>query len=756
MKVFNASVFVLALFFVSAAFAGPVSNFGKLVVCGNNICGEKTGNSVPIILKGPSLFWSDGDGAPYYRPEVVDWFVDNMQIGVIRAAMAIRYYGNPGETVNKTGGVWGYYFDKPKQKALIKAVVDAAIENDIYVIVDWHSHRAHEETSLAKDFYVEMANEYKNVPNLIWEVYNEPIDADAGTITTHANTIITALKNAGNTNLVLVGSHFYSQEPGNQANNFGNTAASKNVAFTFHFYAGEHQQSGSIGTQANNARTAGYAVFATEWGATKADGDGGTTNPSSWTDWMDKNNISGCMWSASAAKQKNNDKAVQASSMFSVNANSADLKSSDLTSSGTYFKTYMSTKKWTEKVPNTHPKGNDYTASVKDGASVTLSASQLGLTGDITKVSFAPSSAQSGDVSISADKKSIVYKTSDKGSEAAQVKLIYQVTQGSVTIQSKIVLNITDRRPVLPEKPPLAVSRKAPTDISITGTLSGTDPTGQGLEFTQATVAPTTVGTTAISSTKTVVTFTPAASMANAASTDATLTYTVKSKGGASNTGSIVLKIQNFAPTIRPNGGTYAPSYPNNAPVGIGMKLFSGADKDGDPISFSKYYLHPQYPGTLTQVSPDSLVYTPDPTKTGKVTFLAVITDGTAFSSLGGLNITLTGSGTDIGNLPTPTEIPGFVEPPPEPPVVIHTYNNAKSIGLSSLGFGKIGLYLEQSGVVKLDVYSLSGKKMGSLLSGHQNAGSKEVSLQSLNLQKGIYVLRLSQGAQVKTLRVVN
>jgi hypothetical protein len=763
MKAFNVPcwVFILALFFVNAAFAGPVSHFGRLVVCTKDICGEKTGNSTPVFFKGPSLFWSDGDGAPYYRPEVVDWFVDNMQIGVIRAAMAIRYYSESSEEVNKTGGVWGYYFDKPKQKSLMKAVIDAAIENDIYVIVDWHSHSAHNETALAKDFFVEIANEYKNVPNIIWEVYNEPIGANASTISTHANTIITALRNAGNNNLVLVGSRFYSQNPSEQASDFGSTAASKNVAFTFHFYAASHAQGGTIGTSASTARTNNYAVFATEWGAVNADGDGSVNTGASdtWTTWMDNNKISNCMWSASAAKKKDNDKAVQASSMFALNAVSSSLKSSDLTSgSGKYFETYMGKNKWTGLIPSTHPKGNDYTASVQDGASITLSSTQLGLTGDITKVGFAPSSAQSGEISISADKKSITYKTSDKGSESSQIKFIYEVTQGSVTIRSKVTVNITNRRPIIPEKLPIDVSRKAPTDISLTGNLSVVDPSGQGAEFSAVSVSPASAGTTSISSTKTVMTFTPAASLHNAADTEATLNYTVKSKSGPSNTGSVVLRIKNFAPTIRPAGGTYAPSYSNTAPVGIGMKIFSGADKDGDAISFDKFYLHEQYPGTWVKVSPDSVVYTPDPTKTGKITFLAVITDGSLNSPVGGLNITLTGSGTDIGNLPTPTQIPDYVEPPPpEPPVepvFAYQASNAKNMSLA-FGFGKIELYFAHSGFAKLDVYSLSGKKIGNLLNGHQNAGSKEISLKNLNLQKGIYILRLSQGSQVKTLRVV-
>ena len=355
----NFLAITFALLFSSVAFAGPVSHFGALKVCGNNICGgTSTTSSTVVQLKGPSLFWSDGDGSSYYRKEVVDWFVDEMQIGVIRAAMGIRYYKqnsqgqNSGE-INDAGGTHGYYFNAENQKNLMRRVIDAAILNDIYVIVDWHSHDAHNETSLATNFFRDMANEYKNVPNIIWEIYNEPVAASASQITSYSNTIRNAIRNTGNNNLILIGSNFYSQKPSEQASNYSNNNATKaesdNVAFTFHFYANSHAQSGEIGTSAAAARTAGYAVFGTEWGAVSSDGDGSMNSVASdtWTNWMDNNNISNCMWSASAALKENDKNNVQLSSMFNKGANTSALSISDLTGtsatngSGRYFLNYM-------------------------------------------------------------------------------------------------------------------------------------------------------------------------------------------------------------------------------------------------------------------------------------------------------------------------------------------------------------------------------------------------------------------------------
>jgi hypothetical protein len=742
---------ILALL-VTSAFAGPVSHFGALKVCGNNICGEKTGTSTPIFFKGPSLFWSAGLAAPFYSADVVDWFVDNMQIGVIRAAMGIQYYRENAEPLNQPGATKGYFYDQATQKKMMRTVIDAAILNDIYVVIDWHSHNAHSgtEPDLAKTFFTEMANEYEGVPNIIWELYNEPIGATTTQVTSYANGIITALRNAGNNNLVLIGSPNYSIDPKGQAGNFSNNnsdnAVSKNVAFTFHFYSDDaHKIDGSrgIGTSAKGARTDGYAVFGSEWGISQSSGNGNpiTSNSDEWTKWMDDNKVSNCMWSVSSIDES--------SAMFTNGTSPQAIATNKFTKSGEYFETYMGKNKWTAQIPDNHPKGKDVTVSVKDGEAVTLNASTLDLTGEIVGYDNVPF----GEVSISDDKKSITYKTADRGSVSDKVQFIYKVKQGDVTIQSKIVVKITDRRPILPEKAAISVSRRAKKYLNITGDLSATDPSGSGVELTEVSISPSSAGTVSITPQfKDSIVFTPAESLRDAEPTEATLNYTVKAKSGSgSNSASVVLNIQNLAPTITLINNTTCcrlTNMPNTEPVGIGIGNFNGKDGDDDSLWFEHLYLDPQYPGTLEKVKADSFVYHPEAGKIGKVVFLALVTDGNSFSNVGRANLTLTGNGTEI-NVTAPTEIPGVAP-------IIPRYASSGALGLRSLGFGMVELSFAQSGSAKLDVYSLSGKNMGTLLNGWQNAGSSELSLKSLNLQKGVYILRLRQGSQVKTMRIVN
>jgi hypothetical protein len=752
-----AVILTLLLLLATSAMAGPVSHFGRLEVCGNNICAE--GTTTPVLLKGPSLYWSDGTGSGFYNLETVDFFVDNMQIGVIRAAMAIRYYKDGTGEIKTTGGTWGHYFDATTQENLIRKVIDAAILNDIYVIVDWHSHNAHDETTRATDFFKKMANEYKDVPNIIWEVYNEPVNASLAQITSHSKTIVNALRGLGNKNLVLVGSPSYSKQPSSQASNYGTAtqAQSDNVAFTFHFYAASHgyPNGDGIGNQANSARTAGYAVFGSEWGTVNYDGNGSVNSSASdlWTTFMDNNNISNCMWNASSLNE--------GSSMFTTGTTINNLATSRLTASGQYFQTYMGKNKWTGKIPDGHPKGNDVVKSVKDGESITLTSTDLGLTGNITEVN------NSGFGTVTNTANSITYTASGGGTlRGDRVRFVYKTTQGSVVIQNRVTMVITERRPALPEKAPIAASRRDTTMLHLQVTL-GASSEGT-MTLGDVSISPSSVGTVTKSGFNII--FTPDASLYNTEEpVEATLNYSASNNNG-SNSSSVTLKIQNLPPLLKSGiSATYAPTTPNTESVGIGIVgvgkgRFTGEDPDGDDLWFEEFYLPPGYPGTWEYFDEkkDSVIYYPEPGKKGRVSFLAVITDGSLTSNVGRINFTLTGNvdDDDIGNLPVPKGICGYdgYDDEEECSITVISLSASKTggtFGLKSLGLGKVGINLERSSSVKLDVFSLSGKNMGTLLNGHQNAGSQEISLKSLNLQKGIYILRLRQGSQVKTLRVV-
>jgi hypothetical protein len=719
------------------SFAGPVSHFGKIISCGGNLCGEKTGTSVPIQLKGPSLYWSTGDPAVLFHPATVDWFVNNFEIGVIRAPMAIKYYKENSEPISASDGnngvtSYGYlstpagYNEKGNQKKLIKDVVDAAIANDIYVIVDWHSHNASRETNEAVTFFKDMATEYKDVPNLIWEIYNEPVSDDAGAINNYAKSVVAAIRNAGNNNLVVVGTPFYSSQPNQQVSQ-GLHNTYSNIAYTLHFYAAANHD----GYKSNGSSAMSSApIFITEWGASDASGDGNISDASSWRSWMDQNKVSGCMWYAGTG--------TQSSAMFPegttvLNLDNAKSRFSGINTSAGVFNAYISTNKWKSFVPSTHPLGNTIVASVSEGASKVFS-SELGIRGAISAVA----DPVSGSVTFTDN--SITFNSAEYGSPE-QIIINYNVTQGSVTIQERIVIKMTDRKPILADTT-LSVSYKEPKKLKLS-TIGASNPISKVASSMSITAATVSAGSIVFSGDS--MTFTPPGTPGLV-----TLNYTAQNANGTASA-TINLICENQAPTIyaKANMG----SKPNTAPIYISLHTVRAKDADGDPLTFGAYYLDPNYTGTLTiNATKDTLIYTPDGAHTGTITILSVLTDSQADSKIGSAVFTLTGSGTAV-NVAAPTTIPGYV--PLKITEKSKNIYNKSNINLM-IHKNEINLSVAQSGIVSVDLFDIQGHKIKTLLNESLNAGNFNFSWDPSGMPAGHYVIRMKQGSMVNYQKFIN
>ena len=219
----------------------------------------------------------------YYTKEVVAWLKNDWQVSVVRASMA----------VNEDGG---YVPNPDTEKQKIFTVIDAAIEEGIYVIVDWHSHHAEDYTAEAKVFFSEVAEKYGDTPNILYEPYNEPLEDVSwnNVIKPYCEEVISAIREHDPDNIVICGTSSWSQRVDQV---IGNTIADDNVAYTLHYYAASHKQ--ELRDIAKQALDNDIALFVTEFGVTEYTGDGfiDTEEANVWWKFLDDNKISWCNWS---------------------------------------------------------------------------------------------------------------------------------------------------------------------------------------------------------------------------------------------------------------------------------------------------------------------------------------------------------------------------------------------------------------------------------------------------------------------------
>ena len=374
---------VLAAYMASAAAAvAPITTSGNKVLIGG-----QQGS-----LSGNSLFWSNTGwgGEKYYNAQTVAWLKSDWKSTLVRAAMG----------VDDTGG----YLTDSYNKTLVTTVVDAAIANNMYVIIDWHSHHAEQYQAQSIAFFKEMATKYGNSNNVIYEIYNEPLQVSwSSVIKPYATAVIAEIRKIDPDNLIVVGTPTWSQDVDVAAND--PITGFANIAYTLHFYAGTHGQ--SLRDKASTALSRGIPLFVTEWGSVNADGAGAvaTAETNSWVSFMKTNNISNANWAV-------NDKAEGASALVTGASANGGWTSAQLTASGSLVKSIIFG--W--------PATNQTTSSAASSSKSSVASS---VTSSSVKSSVASSSVKSSSsssaVSGSTCGNSNFNKTAAKGVEFAAV-----------------------------------------------------------------------------------------------------------------------------------------------------------------------------------------------------------------------------------------------------------------------------------------------------------------------------------------------
>lgn len=273
---------IVLLIAMNILVAQPVKQNGQLAVKGTRL-NNKNGNEV--VLRGVSFGWHNWHPR-FYNRDAVKWLADDWSCTVVRASMGV--------------GPRGSYIDKKDWSIeKMEAVIEAAINSDIYVIIDWHSHEIH--TEEAKVFFTEMAKKYGRYPHVIYEIFNEPVKDSWETVKEYSVQVIKTIREIDPDNIILVGSPHWDQDIHLVADN--PITGYDNLMYTVHFYAATHKK--DLRNRSDYALNKGIPVFVSECAGMEASGKGPIDYKSweEWINWMEINKISWVCWSVSDKKE---------------------------------------------------------------------------------------------------------------------------------------------------------------------------------------------------------------------------------------------------------------------------------------------------------------------------------------------------------------------------------------------------------------------------------------------------------------------
>ena len=235
----------------------------------------------PVVLHGVSYGWHQF-WPRFYNASSVDYLVNDWGAQVVRASMGVE--------------LEGAYIDNPEMGLnCVQTVVDAAIENGAYAIIDWHSHGLR--TEEAKDFFKKMATRYKGVPNVIYEIFNEPVEDSWADVKAYSIEVIKVIRSIEPDAVILVGSPHWDQDIHIAADD--PITGYDNLMYTLHFYANTHKQ--DLRDRGDYALGKGLPLFVSECASMEASGDGdiNVEEWKKWLEWMQKHSISWVVWSVS-------------------------------------------------------------------------------------------------------------------------------------------------------------------------------------------------------------------------------------------------------------------------------------------------------------------------------------------------------------------------------------------------------------------------------------------------------------------------
>ena len=270
------------------ALAAP-SNSGALYVKNGKLTSAKTGKTA--VLRGVSLH-----GLAWY-PQ----YVNKSAFGKLRRSWKANVVRLPLYTSE-----YGGYCSGGDKKQLLKLIDDGvryATENDMYVIIDWHTlsdSNPNTNAGAAKKFFATVSRKYRKHNKVIYEICNEPNGATSWSdVKAYAAKVIPKIRKNTKRSVILVGTPEWCQRIDSAASSPLPKSLSRNVMYTFHYYAATHTD--ALRDRLEAALQSKVPVFVSEYGICDASGNGriDKQQAAKWAKLLMKYQVSSCAWNLS-------------------------------------------------------------------------------------------------------------------------------------------------------------------------------------------------------------------------------------------------------------------------------------------------------------------------------------------------------------------------------------------------------------------------------------------------------------------------
>ena len=271
---------------------------GQLHVGGTKLCNQ---NNQPIQLRGMSthgLQWH----LNCYNDASLDALANDWKADILRVSMYVQE--------------GGYSTNPALFRERADTIIQKAVDRGIYVNIDWHQLSPGDPLAVvggvpqldrAKEYFGHMATKWGHLPNVTYEICNEPSGVNWARIKQYANQIVPFIRAIDPDGVILVGTEDWSSlgmsgtydDPQGGANAImANPINFPNLMYVFHMYAASH---GAEYRAALSYAADRIPMFVTEWGTQTFTGGGGNnfTQSQAYIDLMKTKKISWINWNYS-------------------------------------------------------------------------------------------------------------------------------------------------------------------------------------------------------------------------------------------------------------------------------------------------------------------------------------------------------------------------------------------------------------------------------------------------------------------------